>query len=312
MIISASRRTDIPAFFGEWFYNRILEKFVLVKNPMNPKSITRIDLSLENVDCIVFWTKDPQNFLDYLPKIDALGYKYYFQFTLTSYDKTVESNVKKKTNIIDTFIKLSNQIGKNKVIWRYDPIIINSQFSINYHIEWFEYLCNKLSNYTEKCVISFIDIEPYNFIKNAMKLKYINELTLNEIDIIAKAIHDISKKYNLKVATCSELIDLNKYGFTHNKCIDDELIKKLFNINVSKLKDTNQRDECKCVVSRDIGTYNTCKHNCIYCYARKGQSYSKDCDINSPLLCGEILENDKITILKTKKNEQENELFENL
>jgi hypothetical protein len=312
MIISASRRTDIPAFFGEWFYNRILEKFVLVKNPMNPKSITRIDLSPENVDCIVFWTKDPQNFLDYLPKIDALGYKYYFQFTLTSYDNNVESNVKKKVNIIDTFVKLSNLIGKNKVIWRYDPIIINSQYSINYHTEWFEYLCNKLYNYTEKCVISFIDIKPYNFIKNIMKSKYINELTLYEIDIIAKIIHDISKKYNLKIATCSELIDLNKYGFTYNKCIDDELIKKLFNIKVSNLKDTNQRNECKCVVSRDIGTYNTCKHDCIYCYAKKGQQYSKYYIPDSPLLCGEILENDKITILKSEKIKQGNELFDNI
>jgi hypothetical protein len=312
MIISASRRTDIPAFFGEWFYNRILEKFVLVKNPMNPKSITRIDLSLENVDCIVFWTKDPQNFFDYLSKIDALGYKYYFQFTLTSYDTTVESNVKRKVNIIDTFIKLSNQIGKNKIIWRYDPIIINSQYSINYHAEWFEYLCNKLYNYTEKCVISFIDIKPYNFIKDIMKSKYINELTLYEIDHIAKIIHDISKKYNLKIATCSELIDLNKYGFAHNKCIDDELIKKLFNINVSNLKDTNQRKECKCVVSRDIGTYNTCKHNCIYCYAKKGQPYSEYFIPNSPLLCGKILKNDKITILKPEKKEQGNELFDDI
>jgi len=312
MIISASRRTDIPAFYGEWFYNRILEKFVLVKNPMNHKSITRIDLSLENVDCIVFWTKDPKNFLDYLPKIDALGYKYYFQFTLTSYDNTVECNVKKKMNIIETFIKLSNQIGKDKIIWRYDPIIINSQYSISYHTEWFEYLCDMLSNYTEKCVISFIDIKPYNFIKDAMKLKYINELTLTEIDIVARIIHDISKKYNLKISTCSEIIDLNKYGFTQNKCIDDELIKKLFNINVSNLKDTNQRDGCKCVVSRDIGTYNTCNHNCIYCYAKKGQPNSKNYDPNSPLLCGEISENDKITILKSKKRKKGNELFDNI
>jgi hypothetical protein len=312
MIISASRRTDIPAFYGEWFYNRILEKFVLVKNQMNPISITQIDLSLENVDCIVFWTKDPKKFFEYLPKIDALGYKYYFQFTLTSYDTKMESNVKKKLNIIDTFIKLSDQIGKNKIIWRYDPIIINSQYSINYHTEWFEYLCNKLYNYTEKCVISFIDIKPYNFIKDIMKTKYINELNLNEIDTVAKTIHDISQKYNLKIATCSEYIDLDKYGFIHNKCIDDELIKKLFNINVSKKKDTSQRNECKCIVSRDIGTYNTCKHNCVYCYAKKGHSNSKYYVPNSPLLCGEFLENDKITILKSEKREQESELFDNI
>ena len=130
MIISASRRTDIPAFYGEWFINRLKAGEVLVRNPMNTKQVTRVYLSPDKVDCIVFWTKNPSDFIKYLPEIDSMGYKYYFLFTLTSYDKSVEVNVDKKMNIIDIFKRLTDTIGKEKVIWRYDPIVLTSVFDL--------------------------------------------------------------------------------------------------------------------------------------------------------------------------------------
>lgn len=146
MIISASRRTDIPAFFGEWFLNRLKAQEVLVRNPMNSNQVTRISLTPDNIEAIVFWTKDPTNFLKYIETIQGMGFTFYFQFTLTTYDNLIELNVNSKSGIIDTFIELSKLVGKNRVIWRYDPIFINEKYSIEYHQKWFEYLCERLSD----------------------------------------------------------------------------------------------------------------------------------------------------------------------
>lgn len=300
MIISASRRTDIPAFYGEWFINRLINKEVLVRNPMNPSSITQISLDLKDVDCIVFWTKDPTNFLKYITKIQELGYSFYFQFTVTAYDKNIEKSVAKKSDIIDSFKTLSNMIGKEKVIWRYDPIFINDKYSYDYHIKWFEYLSSKLSMYTEKCVISFID--EYNFIKKALYDNNIRELMTDEILRIVSEIKRIGDKYALEIATCSEKIDLENIGVKHNKCIDDELISRIIKRNIIYSKDKSQREECGCLTSRDIGSYNSCMHNCTYCYAKRG-AQKFNYDPLSPLLCDQVNGNEKISVLDSKKME---------
>ena len=157
MILSVSRRTDIPAFFGEWFINRLQDGFVCVRNPFNKNMVSKIKLNAKDVDCIVFWTKDATNFINYLPSIDELGYKYYFQYTITPYDKEIERNLKDKNELIDNFINLSKKIGKEKVVWRYDPILIAKGISLDWHIKQFENLCKELSGYTNKVVISFLD-----------------------------------------------------------------------------------------------------------------------------------------------------------
>ena len=270
MIISASRRTDIPAFHGEWFYNRLLDKQVVVKNPMNPKQLSTIDLSPENVDCIVFWTKNPKNFMRYLPQIDNLGYKNYFQFTLNAYETDIEKDVGSLESRIETFIELSKLIGKEKVIWRYDPILLNKKYTIDYHAKQFEKVAIQLAPFTEKCVISFID--SYSFLKNIFHKQEINELHEDEIlelsAIFSKTLANITETctftrnnefcHKLKLATCSEKIDLSHFGISHNKCIDDELISRITGTPLNLKKDTAQRLQCGCVKSRDIGTYNTC------------------------------------------------------
>jgi hypothetical protein len=282
MILSASRRTDIPAFFGDWFMNRLTEKKVAVRNPMNPKNITEIALDPDLIECIVFWTKNPERFLKQLPMIDALGYRYYFQFTLTAYDTTIERNIA-KTSIVETFIKLSEYIGKEKVIWRYDPILINDIFTIRYHLENFEALCGKLYRYTEKCVISFVDT--YSFLAETFKQNSIYELSNDTIAVLADNFTAISNKYHLPLFTCGEKLNLDRYGIAHNKCVDGDLIERLFNLKVKSKKDPSQRLECGCCVSRDIGAYNTCLHDCIYCYAKRGKEPA-EYDPNSLLLTG--------------------------
>jgi hypothetical protein len=280
MIISASRRTDIPAFFGEWFMNRLAERKVRVRNPMNPGSISEIALEPDIIECIVFWTKNPEPFLPYLPGIDDFGYRYYFQFTLTAYDAAIERNLN-KTNIIQTFIKLSEYLGKEKVIWRYDPIFINDTFTLKYHLENFESLCEKLCRYTEKCVISFID--RYPFLTESFRKHTICEVSDSEIGVLAEGFTAVSKKYHVPLFTCCEKVDLGKYGIARNKCIDADLIGRLFNLNINAKKDTSQRLDCGCCVSRDIGAYNTCLHDCVYCYAKRGNEPAAH-DPRSPLL----------------------------
>jgi hypothetical protein len=296
MIISASRRTDIPAFFGEWFYNRLMEKRVLVRNPRNPGIVTEITLDPGLVECIVFWTKNPENFFRFIPALDRQGYRYYFQFTLTPYDSSIEHNID-KSQIIEIFIMLSEMIGREKVIWRYDPIFINKTFTLDYHREQFEALCKKLYPYTEKCVISFID--SYPFLNKAFDDNSITVLTEEKIFKAARLLSAIAKKYRLPLFTCCEKTNLEKFGILHNKCIDDELIERLFHTKIKAPKDPSQRDGCGCCISRDIGAYNTCPHTCVYCYAKRG-SAAGSYDPRSPMLCDTLRGDERIIRLDMK------------
>jgi hypothetical protein len=253
---------------------------------MNPKQVTEITLTPENIDCIVFWTKDPKNFLSCLDELDRLGYAYYFQFTLTPYNNTIERYVADKSEIIKTFMELSNRIGKEKVIWRYDPIILNDTLTVDYHAEAFEKLCEKLHAYTEKCVISFVD--SYSFLN-------IQELSADACTLIARKLAAAADACHLPLASCCEKIDLAEYHIAHNKCIDDELINRIRGSAIKYKKDTGQRKECGCVASRDIGSYNTCNHGCVYCYAKRGKQRGVY-DPASPILCDKVTDTDVVTV----------------
>ncbi len=305
MIISVSRRTDIPAFYSEWFFNRIKAGFVDVINPFNTKQANRISLKKEDVDCIVFWTKNPKPLMARLDELD--GYNYYFQYTINSYGPDMEPNVPSKSKeLIDTFIELSKRIGKEKVIWRYDPIILTNKYSKEWHVKYFEYIAEKLHDYTRKCVISFVDL--YAKTKRNTKELGISEMTVDDMNYIAKEFSIIAKKYNLELATCCEKIDLEKYDIKHNSCIDGKLIEELFGIIMDDKKD-GQREACGCLKCNDIGAYNTCKHQCKYCYA----TYNNEMVIeneklhnpNSSLLIGELTDDIKVYPVKVvhgKKN----------
>lgn len=301
MILSVSRRTDVPNYYSEWFINRIREGFLYVRNPINLHQISKISLSPEVVDCIVFWTKNPLNMLD---KLDLLKeYQYYFQFTITGYGKDVEPNIPdKRKTIIPTFCKLSEKIGKERVIWRYDPIFLNDRYTVEYHLKAFEEIAGKLCNYTEKVIISFVDL--YDKTKrNAADLN-ITAMTESQMVEVAQKMAKIAEKYHLVIETCAEHIDLQKYGIAHGSCIDLRLIERLTGGTIKAEKDKNQRAECGCIQSVEVGTYNTCKNGCRYCYANYNTKRVEDgvsqYDSNSPLLCGSVGEEDKVTERKVK------------
>jgi DNA repair photolyase len=298
MIISASRRTDIPACYSDWFYQRIKEGYVLTRNPMRFHQVSKVNLSSEAVDGIVFWTKNPEPMMDRLNELNA--YTYYFQFTLTSYGKDIEPNVPiKSSEVIPTFQRLSDKIGPEKVIWRYDPILLSNKYTLDYHMEFFHEIARRLKGYTNKCIISFVD-RYKNTDRNsgALGLAEIENDTKRKL---AETLSQTACSFGMLMDTCAEEIDLSAYGIGHAKCIDGNLLGMLRGYPIKISKDKNQRPNCGCDASVDIGVYNTCKNGCKYCYANYNTSALKIAanshDPLSPLLIGNM---DKEDIIKER------------
>lgn len=295
MIISASRRTDIPTYYSEWLLNRLREEYVLVRNPMNIHQIGRINLSPDVVDGLVLWTKNPIPMLGRLSELEK--YNYYFQFTLNAYGKDVEPHVpSKKDTIIPAFIHLSKRIGRDRIIWRYDPIFLNADYTMEYHCKYFKRLAAILSEHTEKCTVSFLDLYK-NTARNVQPLQIQIETHDQQLELLS-TFSEIAHHYGIYIDTCAEVIDSSSLNIPHACCIDKERLERLGNCKLHVEKDRNQRPECGCIASIDIGAYNTCKNGCLYCYANYSgktvQANSEKHNPNSPLLFGEVGEDDKI------------------
>lgn len=295
MIISVSRRTDVPNYFADWFFKRIEEGYLLVRNPINTHMVSKIDLSPAVVDCIVFWTKNPKPMLDRLDLLDK--YSYYFQFTLTGYGKDVEPNIPDKlTEVIPTFKRLSERIGKEKVIWRYDPILVNSKYTVEYHEHAFGRIAESLSDYTEKVVISFVDLYAKTK-RNTSALKLDPQSAESMLDVAGR-FSRIAREHGLIIETCSESVDLSALGIKHGSCVDKDLIERILGRKIKCAKDSGQRKECGCFESIDVGSYNTCSNACKYCYANfDTAAVSKNVaayDVDSPMLCDNLRDGDKV------------------
>lgn len=301
MILSVSRRTDIPAFYTPWFMNRLRKGFVLVRNPMNYHQVSRVSLSPSVIDCIVFWTKNGAPLLPYLELISA-SYPFYFQYTLNAYHSEIEPGLQALDRRIGVFQSISEQIGANRIIWRYDPILLSDKYPLEWHIDRFSYISEKLCGFTRECVFSFIDL--YEKVKTNIKGLNIRECLPEEVEQITSVLSAIAKEKGLRLRTCAEAVDLEKYGIAHGCCVDGELISELTGWNLTAKKDPNQRQECGCLESVDIGQYNTCRHGCKYCYANFNQqsvmTFSKKHDPQSPFLIGNIEPDDKVTERKMK------------
>ncbi len=292
MILMVSARTDIPAFYSDWFYNRLDEGYVIYKNPYNNIDKYKISLRKEDVTCFIFISKNPRPFMKNIDKLD--NYNYLFHYSLTSYSNDIETNLPKGINRVETFKELSDRIGKEKIIWRYDPIIITDKYTIEYHIKVFEKLANMLHNYTNHVIISFVDLYD-KVIKNMKEINY-KIITTADMKIIGEAFGKIAMKYNLEISTCAEEVDLNTYGITNRPCITHDDITKVTNQYIYPKEYSNLRTNCKCVKTIDIGEYNTCLHLCKYCYANDDKDdileKHKKHDKNSNILIGSSVESD--------------------
>jgi len=292
VIVSASRSTDVPSLYGDWFVERWKVGYLRWKNPFNSAPIY---VSFKNTRVVVFWTKNPKPFFKHLDFLDENVNNYYFQVSLNNYDKEgYECNIPPVENRIRTFKELSNRIGKEKVVWRFDPLLLTETLDVKELLRRLEEIGNEIHLFTNKLVFSFADISTYSKVENNMKrenIKYI-EFSLDAMSEFAEGLQKLNKNWGLELATCAEKFDLKTYGIIHNKCIDDDLMIKLFHDDstlmnflgvefvesdlfnpkggtkkTKKLKDKGQREACGCIMSKDIGEYNTCIHGCVYCYA---------------------------------------------
>jgi len=300
IIISASRSTDIPTFYSDWFINRWEAGYLKWINPFNGKPLY---VSFKNTRLVVFWTKNPRPMFKYLDYMDKNIPNYYFQYSLNNYDaEGFEAKVASVDSRIKTFKELSDRLSKKRVVWRFDPLILTDTIDVNELLRRVKNIGDQLNSYTEKLVFSFVDIGIYRKVENNLKKENVNyiEWTPERMDEFAKGISEINKDWGLELGTCSEKIDLDKYGIVHNKCIDDDLAIDLFSHDkelmnflgvefeeptlfeterkIAKkrnLKDKGQREDCGCVMSKDIGQYNTCPHECNYCYANTSKEIAK-------------------------------------
>ena len=298
MILNTGLRTDIPGFFSEWFYNRIDDGFIYVRNPYAKNQIYSYRLDPELIDCIIFCTKNPKPMFENLEKIDK--FNQYWHITITPYEKEIEPNVPPVNEVLESFKYLSKRLGKENVTLRYDPIFINEKYTLEKHIESFEYILNSLSGYTTEAIISFIDL----YEKTKRNFPQAREVTKDERLKIGKEFARIGNENNIRIKTCVEGTELDKFGIDSSGCMTKEVIERAINKNLNIPKQKARNGECYCLLNNDIGEYNTCNHGCLYCYANSNKRLVKRNlklhDPKSPILIGEIKEDDIIKEMKQK------------
>ncbi len=310
IIVSASRSTDIPAFYADWFFQRLKAGYSAWTNPFNG---VKSYVAYANTRFIVFWSKNPAPLLPYLDSLKKRGINCYIQYTLNDYDaERLEKGVPSVANRIETFKTLVSKLGKGHVIWRFDPLILTDTIDIDLLLKKVEGIAKQLVGYTDKLVFSFADILAYRKVKANLEASHINyrEWTVPEMDEFAARLSEMNSQWGFTIATCGEKIDLDKYHIAHNRCVDDDLMIRIawndpalmkflgveiheresglfgaesvpddaivldeghYAIKKKNNKDKGQRQFCGCIISKDIGEYNTCPHLCEYCYANSSK-----------------------------------------
>jgi hypothetical protein len=277
MIISASRRTDIPAFYACWFINRIRAGYCEVPNPFNRQQVSHVSLLPEDVDVIVFWTRNPRPLFPYLNELDGRGYRYYFQYTLLGYPPEIDAYNPALPASLATFRELAQRLGPERLIWRYDPIMLSEATPPAYHREAYTRLARALAGFTGRSVISLMDDYP----KIRKRLQEMERQGARLLPVSPDAernlpgwvgnllqdLAEIAGSNHMEIQSCAEEFDLLPYGICPGKCVDDEYIQRVFGPEVTHSKDPSQRKACGCVLSKDIGIYDTCLFGCRYCYA---------------------------------------------
>jgi hypothetical protein len=267
MIVSASRRSDIPAFHGGWFMESLRQGEVVVRNPFRPAQAKTISLKKQDVDAFVFWSRDPRPFMEYLPEIERRGYPYYFLITVTRYPRLLEPSIPDIETAVLFFKELAERIGRRRIIWRYDPVIFSVGMGSDFHAGNFSKLARLLSPFTSRVIVSFFD--PYPKALRRLRKTGIDAGTSagtpeQQVDLLERFAATAAAS-GLEIQSCAEAA-LSK-GVAPGKCIDEELLNELFGLNLANRKDPSQRKLCLCQRSIDIGSYNTCRHGCLYCYA---------------------------------------------
>lgn len=292
MILNTGSRTDIPAYYSKWFYNRIREGFVLVRNPYYPSQVTRYRLSPEVIDILVFCTKNPEPMM---AEMDLLSPFTCFWFvTVTPYGKDIEPYVPPKEKVLETMKRLSKRLGADRLSWRYDPVLITKKYSVDYHIREFENMANALAGYTGQCVVSFLDL----YEKTKRNFPEARAVTQGEQEQLVEAFSKAAAKNQMQVHLCCEMESLVRDHVDAKGCMSKEVLEQAAGFRLHVPKQRYARQGCSCLLGADIGVYNTCGHGCLYCYAnydrRTVAENRKAHDVNSPFLIGGFKDDDII------------------
>lgn len=309
MILNTGSRTDIPAFYSEWFYNRIRDGYVLVRNPYYPSQITKYLLKPEVIDLMVFCTKNPLPMLDKISLLSA--FDTFWFVTITPYGEEIEPLVPPKEQVMDSFCRLSDLVGNRRMSWRYDPVFITEKYSPEYHIRQFDRMAKRLFGYTNQCVVSFIDL----YEKTKRNFSGVRAVTRQEQEQLIAAFSEIAKKNDLQIHLCCEDAGLVRENVDADGCMSKAVFEKVLGCKLAVPKKKTARKECNCLLGADIGAYNTCLHGCLYCYA----NYDTEAvagnlklhDTASPLLIGTVSEQDEIKCAKQQSwKDGQMELFD--
>jgi hypothetical protein len=275
VIISASRRTDIPAFYAEWFMNRVRAGFCEVPNPFHPAQVSRVSLRPEDVDAIVFWTRNPRPLFCHLAELDSKGYRYYFQYTVMDNPRLLDAQGPSLAQALRSFEALADRIGPDRAIWRYDPVVFTATTGREFHGDAFRRIAQALEGRTRRCVISLVK----RYRKTEERMREISGQGFAvvpedapELGALLAEMADTARGKGMEIVSCAQERDLRPWGIEPGKCVDDGLIRRLFGIEVPHRRDPSQRKACGCVVSKDIGAYDTCVYGCRYCYATSSQA----------------------------------------
>ena len=274
MIVSASRRTDLPAYYGRWFLQRLHEGFCEVPNPFNPRQISRVALGVGEVEAFVFWSKNPRPFFPVLDALDALGHRYYFQFTLNPYDSRLEPQLPPLEERTETLLALSERLGPKRVVWRYDPIVVSSETPVAFHQEGFGSMAERLRGATVRAMTSLLT----RYRKTDRRLARLDgfqpcalEPSSPELVRLLESMNRSAAQAGIELYSCAGALPSTRAG----RCVDPLLVHELWGTAPSVKKDSGQRAGCGCAVSRDIGVNDTCLHGCCYCYATRSQALAE-------------------------------------
>lgn len=293
MIINTGGRTDTVQYYTEWLLNRFSEGYVLSRNPLFPRKVTRYELTPDKVDCVVFCSK---NYRPILPRLHEITERFhtYFHYTITAYGKDIEPGVPSIDESIETLIALSEQVGKQRVAWRYDPVLLTEKYTIKRHLETFDYMAKALAPYIDRCIFSFVEM----YKKVEANMPELIPLTDQDMETLAQGLGATAEKYGIFIQTCGTDDKFTQYGIHSSGCMTLDILGKANGITFRKLKHKGMRQGCHCIESRDIGAYDTCMNGCKYCYAnrtpRKSFDNYKRHDPMSPLLLGDLKPDDTV------------------
>lgn len=289
MIVSVSRRTDIAAHYGDWFMNRIRDGYFYNVNPFNPKQIKGFSLAPYNVDALVFWTKNPQPMFKHLKTLEQMGYRSLFVYELNAYGETFEPGMPAVAERLRAFARLSDRLGKDKVIWKYAPIILSSQSDLNWHIEQFTNLANVLGRYTKRVMISFLKPTgnpEWQAMVQSGQLETADLTNPQYYEILldfTKSLKEIASRANLHLEVCCESVDLTPVGIEPGACVSAEYLNRVFGLNLQQQNETEGGEHCLCTQMVDMGLYECCPSLCTYCYANKNSTIvMKNYEAHSP------------------------------